>query len=141
MRKCPECGRESGRERQNHDCLKPQTIDEYINASEENLRPRLRQMRDILRAALPETEERISWSMPTFRKGKNIIHFAGFQNHTGLYPGDEAVAAFSAKLERYSFSKGTIRFPHSAELPAELITEIAQWCLRRYGEPEGKQAR
>jgi uncharacterized protein YdhG (YjbR/CyaY superfamily) len=29
----------------------------------------------ILREALPEAEERSSWSMPTYWQGRNLIHF------------------------------------------------------------------
>mgnify|MGYP003235446638 CR=1 FL=1 len=39
-------------------------------------------------------EERISWSMPTFRKRHNILHFAAAKKHIGLYPGPAAVEAF-----------------------------------------------
>ena len=35
----------------------------------------LRYMRQILRSALPEAEERISWSMPTYWKKHNFSHW------------------------------------------------------------------
>ncbi len=128
--KCPVCGREFSRKGQDHYCVKPESIDGYIAAQEESVRPRLEKLRDILRKTMPEAEERISWSMPTFWKGRNLIHFAAFKNHIGLYPGEEAVAAFAGKLEGFDVSKGTIRLPHSRELPEELIGEIAGWCYR-----------
>ena len=43
MWKCPKCGREFKVKDQSHFCMKPQTIDEYIAAQEESLRPRLQQ--------------------------------------------------------------------------------------------------
>jgi uncharacterized protein YdhG (YjbR/CyaY superfamily) len=58
---------------------------------------------------LPEAEERISWSMPAYWKGRNIIHFAASKKHLGLYPGDEATAAFAEELSSLGVSKGTIR--------------------------------
>ncbi|MBR3741417.1 MAG: DUF1801 domain-containing protein [Clostridia bacterium] len=130
--KCPTCGREFSREGQDHYCLKPQTIDEYIALQEEAVQPRLRKIRAILRAAIPEAEERISWSMPTYWKGRNIIHFAAAKKHIGLYPGDEAMGVFSDELKDYDVSKGTIRLPHNRELPVKLITRIAQWCFEKY---------
>lgn len=36
--KCPKCGREFARENQDHYCVKPRTIDEYIEAQEETVR-------------------------------------------------------------------------------------------------------
>jgi len=107
-------------------------MDEYIAAQNENYQPRLREIREILRKALPDAEERISWSMPTYWKGRNIIHFAASKKHLGIYPGDEATAAFAEELSEYDISKGTIRIPYDQPLPEELIGRIAQWCFEKY---------
>ena len=81
--KCPKCGREFRRQNQDHYCVKPQNIDEYIAAQDETVQPRLREVRAVLQRAIPEAEERISWSMPTYWKGRNIIHFAASIKTTG----------------------------------------------------------
>ncbi len=132
MWKCPKCGREFSRQEQDHYCVKPKNIDEYIAAQEEAVQPRLKEMRSLIRSAIPEAEERISWSMPTYWKGKNLLHFAAFKKHLGFYPGDEAVARFKDELNNYDVSKGTIRLPYSADLPAELIQRMARWCYETY---------
>ena len=132
--RCPKCGREFQKVGQSHYCEKPTTIDEYIAAQEEGVRSKLRELRDILRAAIPEAKERISWSMPTYWKGQNLIHFAAAKKHIGLYPGGEATAAFAEELAGLSVSKGTIRLPLDRELPTALITEIAQWCYAQYAK-------
>jgi uncharacterized protein YdhG (YjbR/CyaY superfamily) len=72
--------------------------------------------------------------MPTYWKGRNIIHFAAFKKHIGLYPGDEAVAAFSDQLKGFVVSKGTIRLPYTQELPEALIGKIARWCYSKYSK-------
>jgi uncharacterized protein YdhG (YjbR/CyaY superfamily) len=118
MWKCPKCGREFARQAQQHYCEKPKTIDEYIDAQAEAVRPRLREVRAIIRAAIPEAEERMSWSMPTYWKGRNLIHFAASKKHLGLYPGGEATAVFAEALKDFDVSKGTIRIPWNRELPA-----------------------
>ena len=132
--KCPACGREFSKNGQPHFCGKPQTVEEYIAAQDETVQPKLREIRDILRAALPDTQECISWSMPTYRKGRNIIHFAAAQKHIGLYPGGEATAVFQEDLKGMNVSKGTIRLPYDRELPVELIGKIAKWCRAEYGK-------
>ena len=132
MWKCAKCGREFSRENQDHYCLKPQNIDEYIAAQDEKIRPRLNEIRAVLQSALPEASERISWSMPTYWKGRNIIHFAAFKKHLGLYPGGEATEVFAEELAGYDVSKGTIRLPYDRELPVELIRKIAAWCYEQY---------
>ena len=134
MWRCPKCGREFARQEQQHYCVKPKTIDEYIAVQPEAVQPKLRELRRILRAALPEAEERISWSMPTYWKGQNLIHFAASKKHLGLYPGGEATTVFAEELKDYDVSKGTIRLPYDKPLPAELIETIARWCCKEYAK-------
>ena len=99
---------------------------------DEAVQPRLREVRDVLRATLPEAQERMSWSMPTYWKGRNIIHFAASKKHLGLYPGGEATAGFAEELKDFDVSKGTIRIPWNRALPETLIREIARWCYEEY---------
>ena len=132
--KCPKCGREFKRVEQPHYCGKPTTVDDYIAAQDESAQPKLRQLREILRAAVPEAEERISWSMPTFRKGQDLIHFAASKKHIGLYPGGEATTVFAGELTDFDVSKGTIRLPYDRDLPEELIARIARWCYEQYAK-------
>ena len=132
--KCPKCGREFSKQGQSHYCEKPQTSDEYIAVQDEAVRPKLNEVRAILRSALPDAQERISWSMPTYWKGKNLIHFAASKKHIGIYPGGEATTVFAEELAGIDVSKGTIRLPYDKELPAELIKKIAVWCREKYGK-------
>ena len=128
MWKCPKCGREFKKNGQSHFCgEKPKTIDEYILGQDKDKQEDLQQIRQILHRALPEAEERISWSMPTYWKKHNILHFAASKKHIGLYPGPEAVKHFSEELQGYKTEKGTIRIPYG-KIDAALIETIAKWC-------------
>ncbi len=128
MWKCPRCGREFKNKDQSHYCgEKPKTIDEYILSQDADKQEDLLFIRQILRDALPEAEERISWSMPTFWKKHNILHFAASKGHIGLYPGPEAVLHFAKELQDYKTDKGTIRIPYG-KVDAALIEKIAKWC-------------
>ena len=134
MWKCPKCGRSFKKEGQSHFCGKIETIDQYIQEQEEGIRPFLKEVRKILHTAIPEAQEKISWSMPTFLKGRNIIHFAASKNHLGVYPGGEATTVFADRLADFDVSKGTIRLPYNQPLPKELITDIAKWCYEQYAK-------
>ena len=92
------------------------------------------EVRQIIRSAIPEAQEKISWSMPTYWKGQNLIHFAASKKHLGLYPGAEATTVFAEKLANYDVSKGTIRLPYTKPLPKDLIAEIAVWCYGQYAK-------
>ncbi|MDR1733551.1 MAG: DUF1801 domain-containing protein [Oscillospiraceae bacterium] len=126
---CPQCQRQFKNTNQDHYCVqKPETIEQYIALQAEQIQPRLREVYAAIKTVLPEAAERIAWQMPTFWQRKNLIHFAAFQNHIGLYPGGEATAVFAEKLSGYKTSKGAIQLPHNRPLPIALIQEIAVWC-------------
>lgn len=106
-------------------------IDEYISRQEKGVQPLLNAIRETIRAAIPEAEERVSYQMPTFWKGRNIIHFAAAKKHIGIYPGGEATSVFADRLTQFKTSKGAIQLPYDAELPLELIAEMARWNYER----------
>ncbi len=64
----------------------------------------------------------------TYWKGHNLIQFAAFKKHIGVYPGPEAVEKFADRLMEYKTSKGAIQFPYEKPMPLEFIAEIAKWC-------------
>ena len=107
------------------------TIPEYILEQDEAVQPRLIAIYDTIRKAIPDAEERLSWGMPTFWKGRNIIHFAVAKHHIGLYPGPDAVEAFADCLKEYKTSKGAIQLPNKKELPLKLVAEIARWSYEK----------
>ena len=129
MWQCLKCGREFKNQNQDHFCGEPlKTIDAYIAAQPESVQPFLNQVRDTIRAVLPDAQERISWSMPTYWNKHNIIHFAAFKKHIGLYPGPKAIENFADRLKEYKTSKGAVQLPYSKPLPLDLIADIVIWC-------------
>ncbi len=109
----------------------PTTVDSYIAAQPTDHRPTLERIRQIVRAAAPMAEERISYGMPTFWLGTNIFHFAIHAHHIGIYPGSGAIQAHAALLSRYATSKGAIQLPRDRPLPRRLLTSLVKFNLRR----------
>ena len=107
----------------------PMDIDEYIDEQPEALRGLLRRVREAIRAAAPGAYERVSYQMPTFWQGENLIHFAAQKYHLGIYPGGEAMIHFAPRLAKYKTSKGAIQFPYRGfgDTQLALIAEIAAW--------------
>lgn len=106
------------------------SVDAYINAAPEALRPKLEEMRAIVRSAAPKAEECISYGMPYCRHQGALAGFALFKNHIGFFPG-AIVADFKAELANFKTSKGTVRFPLDAPLPAALIGKLIAAGLKR----------
>jgi uncharacterized protein YdhG (YjbR/CyaY superfamily) len=108
-----------------------QSVDEYISLQPEPVAAKLAVVRSVLRKALPEAEEGISYNMPVYRlQGKVVFYFAGWKQHYSLYPaGPHLVDAFREELAACKADKGTIRFLLSAPVPRKLISDIAKFRL------------
>lgn len=117
-------------------------VDEYIASRPEAVRPMLERVRRIVRKAIPGGEEAISYQMPACRlHGRIVLYYAGWTEHYALYPASQSVAtAFKNELEPYELSKGTIRFPLSAPVPAKLIEAIAKFRAREVEERAAAKA-
>ena len=107
----------------------PDEIDAYIAAQPGDVRPMLNEIRATIRAAARDAIEKISWRMPTFWQGKNLIHFAAFKHHIGLYPGAEAIDALADRLAGYRTSKGAIQLPLDKPVDRQLISDLVSWNL------------
>ena len=106
---------------------KPVTIDEYIASQPEEIQSVLKKIRKTIKKAAPEAIEKISWNMPAFWQGENLIHFAANKKHVGIYPGDLSQTPFAERLSAYSTTKSAIQFPYDKSIDYELITEITRY--------------
>ncbi len=123
MWECPKCRRKFKNTNQNHYCgTSPQNIEEYIAQQPEDTKPYLCLINAAIKNVLPDAVQKISWSMPTYWKKRNLIQFAASKKHIGLYPGSAAVEAFADRLQGYKTSKGTIQLPYNKTLPIDLIS-------------------
>jgi uncharacterized protein YdhG (YjbR/CyaY superfamily) len=114
------------------------SIDAYIRSAPPDVRPKLEQIRSIVRAVAPEAQEKISYRMPTFSLHGNLVHFAAFTKHIGLYPTGVALEKDIPEAAAYRTSKGTLQFPLDEPLPAGLIRKIVEL---RVAQNSARQAR
>ena len=98
------------------------TVDEYIAAQSAQAQPRLRELRAIIRAALPEAVEVMSYGMPTYKFPTGSVHFAAAKRHCALY--GSAMDSFAEELRGYATSKGTVRFPLDQPIPRDLVHKL-----------------
>lgn len=103
------------------------TIDEYIATFPEETQKILQELRATIKAAAPQAIEKISYQMPTFYLNGNLIHFAAFKHHIGLYPTPSGTEAFKKELSVYESGKGSIKFPIDKPLPLKLVSEIVRF--------------
>lgn len=107
--------------------MRSTAVDGYIASHPEPVRKRLCEMREIIRAAAPDAEERMAYGIPTLYLNGNLVHFAGYAGHIGFYPAPSGIAAFKAELKKYTHSKGAVQFPLDKPLPTALIKKIVRF--------------
>ena len=118
---------------------KPNNIDEYIAGFPKDVQKILEQVRAIIKKEVPEAEEAIKYAIPTFMLNGNLIHFAAFKNHIGLYPTPAGTEAFEKELSVYKAGKGSVQFPLDQPMPFDLIKKIVKFCVKRNLEKTGKK--
>ncbi len=101
-------------------------VDAYIASFPAEIQALLEAIRATIRAAAPEAEEKISYQMPAFVQHGNLIYFAAWKEHIGLYPTGGGMAAFREELSAYECTKGAVKFPLGQPLPLDLIDRIVR---------------
>src|SRR5579872_3431533 len=100
----------------------PKSVDEYIAAQPEAIRPKLEQVRAVIRKAVPEAVEGIGYRMPGYKlHGKPLLYFAGFTEHYSLFAASGSFfATLKEELEGYEMRKGTVHFSLAKPVPVKL---------------------
>jgi uncharacterized protein YdhG (YjbR/CyaY superfamily) len=103
--------------------LAPKTIDQYIASFPPNVQGMLEKIRATIQKAAPDAQEAISYQIPAFKLCGNLIFFAAFKKHIGVYP---RVAALEKELSKYKGGKGTVQFPLDKPIPLSLIARLTK---------------
>ena len=109
--------------------MKSRSVADYLAEQPKASQRALRSVRRVIRKALPDAEEVISYGIPADRvHGYVALFFAGWRDHYSLYPVNaRLVAALKPSSVSYEVNdKGTIKFPLSEPVPENLIAKIAK---------------
>jgi uncharacterized protein YdhG (YjbR/CyaY superfamily) len=103
----------------------PKNIDEYIAGFPSDVQAVLQKVRATIHKAAPNAQEVISYVMPAFRQHGNLVYFAAFKKHIGLFP---PVSDEKLKQEAviYAGPKGNLRFPLDEPIRYDLISKIVK---------------
>jgi uncharacterized protein YdhG (YjbR/CyaY superfamily) len=108
------------------------TIEDYIASFPPDVRRTLEGVRSAIRAAVPGTEERISYGIPTLTvDGRYLVYFSAWKRHVSIYPIPEADGELARQIAPYQSGKGTLKFPLDEPMPLELIGAVAARLLER----------
>jgi len=125
------------------DQVAPKNIDEYIAAFPDDVQEILERIRMTIRKAAPAAEETISYRIPTFKLQGNLVSFAAYKKHIGLYPAPAGTKKFNKELSVYRAAKSSVRFPLDRPIPFDLISQIVKLRvkenLKRAGAKQKKK--
>ena len=108
----------------------PANIDDYIAGFAPEIRSILEKIRATIKKAAPDAVETISYQIPTFTLGGNLVHFAAFKHHIGLYPPVRSDEKLRDDVAAYANEKGNLRFPLDERIPYALIGRIVKARVR-----------
>ncbi len=112
------------------DKTKVGNIDTYIASFPAETQKLLKQIRETIKEAAPDAEEKMGYGIPTFTLQGNLVHFASFKNHIGFYPAPSGIVAFRKELVAYKNSKGAVQFPIDKAIPFGLIAKIVKFRVK-----------
>jgi uncharacterized protein YdhG (YjbR/CyaY superfamily) len=102
-------------------------VDAYIAAAPKAVQPMLRELRQAIKSAAPQAEEKLSYRMPFYAYHGRLIYFAAHARHVGMYPiiGREK-DLYAKELKPYLVEKATLQFPIGRPLPINLVKKVVK---------------
>ncbi len=106
-------------------------IDDYLQQVTPAQKAGLERVRKIVRKAVPEAEEVISYGIPAFRYHKQyLIGLAAFKNHLSVFPTSHPIEVLAEQLGGFELSKGSIHFTTDHPIPESIISELLRTRLK-----------
>jgi uncharacterized protein YdhG (YjbR/CyaY superfamily) len=99
-------------------------VDTYIAAAPPAVRPMLVELRQTIRAAAPDSLEKISYGMPTYEFRGRLASFAGYEHHAALYGVVHEDRPVDEEARAYLVNRSTLRFPTGRPLPVALVRRV-----------------
>jgi uncharacterized protein YdhG (YjbR/CyaY superfamily) len=111
------------------------TVDEYLASIPPEARAVLEHLRTTIRAAAPNSEETISYQIPTYKYHGPLVHFVARGNYCSFIVVSRAVLdELQNELKDYDISGTTIHFTAEHPLPATLVEKIVKARIKENKE-------
>lgn len=99
-------------------------VEQYFHQFDGIALERLQTIRNLVLELKPGLNETIKYGIPTFLYHGNLLHYAAFKSHIGLYPLPATLEAFKSRIRHYKTGKGSIQFKYTEDFPVDLIRDI-----------------
>lgn len=105
---------------------RPTTVDAYIRQYPPDLQRKLDWLRQVILAAAPGAQEKLSYHMPGYYLNGPLVFFGVYRRHIGVYPTTAAVEAALPELAAYKGAKASLHFPLDQPLPEDLLRRFVE---------------
>lgn len=110
---------------------KAKSVAEYLDALDPAPRAELERIRALVQRLVPETEESISYGMPTLKyKNRALVYFTASKKHLSFYPSSWAIDELRDQLEGYKTTEHAIQFTLDKPLSDRLIEDLVRVHVR-----------
>ena len=101
-------------------------VDEYIASASKDAQSKLREIRAIIKSAVPGAEEGISWGFPLYKYHGILTHFAEYKHHVALGFGSDIQDSDCKTLEKEGYATGQkrIQIKFDQKVPIAEIKKI-----------------
>jgi len=101
-------------------------VDEYIASMDKEAQPHLREIRKIIRSAVPKAEESISWGVPFYKYHGLLAGFTALKDHVDFGLAFHIEGKDRKMLEEKGYKTGskTIQVRFDQKVPAAMIRQI-----------------
>jgi uncharacterized protein YdhG (YjbR/CyaY superfamily) len=110
-------------------------VDDYIAACPPEVQTILKKVRRTIQQAAPNAVEAIKYQIPTFVQNGNLVSFAAYKQHIGVYPIPAGTQKYQKAIAVYRAAKSTLKFPLDKPIPYELISQTVKYLVKERGTP------
>jgi uncharacterized protein YdhG (YjbR/CyaY superfamily) len=117
----------------------PAAVDEYLAGLPEAERTALESLRQLIKATVPEAQERISYGATViFALKRDLVGFAAQKKHLSFFTmGPQLASAMRDEIEAtHRLSGATIHFSPDDRLPASLVKKILRARLKEESDKD-----
>ena len=116
-------------------------VDAYIAHAVTEARPILEELRAIIRSAVPDAEETISWGVPFYRRNGALGGYAAYKKHVSFGSDSELQASDREPLEAdgYKTGKKTVSIAFGQKVPNGAVRRIVE-AQARMNDARGRSS-
>ena len=102
------------------------SVDAYISAAPEGVRPKLKEVRAAIREVAPMAAESISYGMPYYSYRGRLAWFGLHRAHIGLYLRPPVIEEHRRELAGYKVTKSAVHLSLDKKIPVTLIKKLVR---------------